>query len=57
MNYDHRKLVNFFEWCKKCRYTKTNPEEYPCTECVSHPVNIDSHKPVKWEEDNKKENK
>lgn len=45
------KEVNFFEYCRKCKYYGTHAWEDPCDECLENPCNEDSHKPVNFEED------
>lgn len=50
MNEDGYKEVFFNEYCKLCKHVAKNPAESPCDECLSEPVNLYSHKPVKWEE-------
>lgn len=44
------KEVYFDQYCKTCKYEKTNENAYPCDECLEEPANVNSHKPVKWEE-------
>ena len=44
------KEVYFHEHCKSCKYEKMPETKEPCNECLDHPVNLHSHKPVKWEE-------
>lgn len=48
---DHQvyKEVYFHEYCKTCRYKKVEDTEAPCDECLSEPLNWNSHKPVKYE--------
>ena len=48
MEYD-LKQVHFNEYCHSCKYTNKNEDEDPCDECLAHPVNLYSHKPVNWE--------
>lgn len=45
---DIYKEVYFDQYCKTCKYEKTKEEDDPCDECMSEPVNLFSHKPVKW---------
>lgn len=45
----HELEVYFHEYCKTCKYKEVKDVKEPCNECLSNPVNIDSHKPVKWE--------
>ena len=44
---DLYKAVYFDKYCKFFDLKQT---DYPCDECLSEPVNLYSHKPVKWEE-------
>ena len=49
------KEVYFHGYCKKCKhFDKENEHKIPCDECLSHPVNLHTHKPVKFEEKEKK---
>lgn len=47
---DLYKEVYFGEYCNKCKHEKLGEEEDPCRECLEEPVNLYSHKPVKFEE-------
>lgn len=47
---DIYKEVHFDQYCKKCKHEKNKEKEDPCDECLSEPVNLYSHKPVKFEE-------
>ena len=51
MQYDYKE-VYFHEYCKTCRYQSVDDAKDPCNECLSEPVNLNSHKPVGWEEKN-----
>ena len=42
--------VYFCDYCKTCKYYDCAMEEEPCNECLDNPVNLYSHKPVKFEE-------
>ena len=42
------KIVDFCEYCGCCIHEKCDEHEDPCDECLSNPVNIWSHKPVKF---------
>ena len=45
------KEVHFHEFCKNCKYyMKGDMVKEPCDECLSEPINLYSHKPVKFEE-------
>jgi len=47
------KEVLYNEYCVKCKYKDLEEHEHPCDECMSEPVNLWSHRPVKFEEDEK----
>lgn len=44
------KEVYYDPYCGKCKHKKKKEEEEPCAECLNHPVNEFSHRPVKFEE-------
>lgn len=44
------KEVYFDRYCKTCKHEKLKEEEKPCCECLEHPINAYSHKPVMYEE-------
>lgn len=44
------KEVYFSKFCKTCENFLKMEEEEPCSECIKEPVNLNSHKPVKWKE-------
>lgn len=48
------KEVYFHEYCKKCEHSKVKNHEEPCNECLENPVNLYTHRPVKFEEKKKK---
>lgn len=39
----------FWEYCSKCKYGDLKENEHPCCCCLDEPLNMESHKPVKWE--------
>lgn len=43
------KEVYFHEYCKTCKHEKLEEFKDPCDECLDEPMNLQSHKPVKWE--------
>ena len=47
---DDYKEVYFDEWCKSCKHKDVKDTEHPCDECLSNPINLYSHKPVKWKQ-------
>lgn len=52
------KEVYFHKYCKTCKRSEvksvTDPNWAMCNECMSHPINFASHKPVKYEKATKK---
>jgi hypothetical protein len=46
---DKNNEVFFEEYCKTCKYKNYSETDSPCAECIAEPVNLYSHKPVKWE--------
>ena len=55
---NNEKMIFFEKWCTRCKHEATNENKEPCEECISSPVNENSRKPIKFEEnenDKKKE--
>lgn len=46
-----QKIVEFVEYCHKCKHAETPENESPCWECLDEPVNEDSHKPINFVEE------
>lgn len=44
------KEVDFKTYCAKCKHKDKKEDDTPCDECLEEPVNIHSHKPIKFEE-------
>ena len=44
------KEVYFDKYCKTCKHSKKKDNEEPCDECLESPTNLNSHRPVCWEE-------
>lgn len=42
--------VDFKTYCKTCRHEKVDEVKDPCNECLDEPTNLNSSKPIKWEE-------
>lgn len=51
------KHVHFDLYCLKCVHLNVPETEDPCNECLTNPVNEDSHKPVNFIEGRKKKGK
>lgn len=47
------KEVYFDRYCSTCKYQGLPGTDDPCDECLTEPVNLYSHKPVKYEEASK----
>lgn len=43
-------IVNFHEYCGKCKHFLKKESSYPCRECLSYPTNTNTSKPLKYEE-------
>ncbi len=50
MNDNDVKEVFFGGYCEKCKYWMMSDNEEPCSECLEEPCNVNTHKPVKFEE-------
>ena len=50
MQEDTYKEVYFGEYCKTCKHKDLKEDDDPCFECLKEPVNLYSHKPVRWED-------
>lgn len=44
------KFVYFSDWCNMCEHFKDNETDDYCNECLTEPVNVDSHQPVGFNE-------
>lgn len=51
---DGMKFVDFGYYCKSCKHEKLEEYEEPCYDCLEEPVNQYSHKPVYYEEKEKR---
>lgn len=45
--------VNFEKYCKTCQHKELEEKFDPCNRCLEHGCNLNSHKPVMWEEKKK----
>lgn len=46
------KEVDFEKYCKTCDYEDLAEYEEPCDECLEHPYNTYSRRPVCWKGEN-----
>lgn len=53
MEYDYKE-VYFHEYCEKCKYKDIDDVKDPCNECLGEGSNLHSHKPINYEEADKK---
>lgn len=44
------KEVYFHKYCKSCKHKKAAETDKPCDECLGEPINLDTHRPVYYEE-------
>lgn len=49
MNDHEYKEVYFNQYCKTCKHKDVKDTDDPCNECLDEPINLYSHKPVKYE--------
>lgn len=42
--------VDFKKYCETCKYEKLEEKFDPCNECLENGYNLNSHKPMMWEE-------
>ena len=47
---DQYKEVYFNEYCEMCKNKDVQEDKDPCNECLTNPVNVNSHKPVNFKE-------
>ena len=45
---DYKEVI-FGDYCHKCVHEDKSEQEDPCFECIAEPVNLWTHKPVKFE--------
>ena len=44
------KEAYYYQYCKTCKYRDEVETNDPCNECLTQGYNIDSHKPIRYEE-------
>ena len=54
---DNHKEVYYHQYCKTCKHKDLKDSDDPCAECLDTPTNLHSHKPIKWEEADRKATK
>jgi len=42
--------VDFHLYCRTCKFAGKKEDEDPCDECLTHPANVDSRKPINYQE-------
>lgn len=42
--------VDFHQYCERCMHFDKEEWEDPCWECLENPVNVNSQKPIRYEE-------
>lgn len=47
------KFVDFYLYCETCKFKDVKEDSEPCNSCLNEPVNLNSVKPVKYEEKEK----
>lgn len=51
---NNTKEVYFLDYCPKCKHYQKLDYEDPCNDCLAQPFMMDSHKPMNFEEKEKK---
>lgn len=46
-------IVEFDKYCKTCKHKELEDKYDPCCDCLDNPTNINSRKPIHYEEDEK----
>lgn len=44
------RIVNFKKYCDICKHKELVETEDPCNDCLDHPTNLYSEKPINFEE-------
>ena len=44
------KFANYYKFCKLCKHKDEEETDEPCNECLTLPVNVDTRKPICFEE-------
>lgn len=44
------RIVNFKKYCEQCKYKDLDETDDPCNDCLDHPTNLYSEKPLRFEE-------
>lgn len=47
---DDTKLVDFHDYCERCKNFDEDPWDDPCDECLNTPARPNSHKPINFKE-------
>lgn len=45
------KIVEFHSWCKRCKHFDKDENDDPCNECLNNGGNVESRRPVMFEEE------
>lgn len=46
----NEKFIDFDKYCETCKYKDLEEFKDPCNECLGNPVNMNSDRPVYYEE-------
>lgn len=50
MDIGETKIVEFDNYCNRCKHEKKEELDDPCFDCLDEPVNAYTHRPVYFEE-------
>lgn len=48
---DDMKIVEFNDYCGRCKYSDTDPWDDPCDECLNTPARPNSRRPLNFKEE------
>ena len=51
---NREKIVDFKKYCETCEHKDVKEIKDPCNDCLDHPFNTNSHKPINYKEKEKK---
>lgn len=52
----HMRIVEFDKYCQFCEHVHVLETNEPCNECLTYPVNEDTHRPINFIESEEAKN-
>ncbi len=50
MTENSRIMVRYDLWCDKCQHKTIKENDEPCEECLDHPINENTERPINFKE-------